>query len=97
MVFAVEEIGRSFEKAFLTLVSGIPGCLFDPALTSGAALGQLCAPYCAALDQQHTVLLFMAAFFCGVVQSPLTSAVILVEMPGARFFTLPLVLAAVVA
>jgi len=83
--------------SFLTLMSGIPGGLFDPALTSGAALGQLLAPWFTSLDRQHTVLLFMGSFFCGVVQSPLTTTVILVEMTAARFFTLPLVSVAIIA
>jgi H+/Cl- antiporter ClcA len=83
--------------SFLTLVSAIPGGLFDPSLTTGAALGQLAAPFLAPLERQETVLLFMVSFFCGVVQSPITSAVILVEMTAARFFTLPLLLAAIVA
>jgi H+/Cl- antiporter ClcA len=83
--------------SFLTLVSGIPGGLFDPSLTSGAALGQLCAPLFTDLEQRETVLLFMVSFFCGVVQSPITSIVILVEMTSARFFTLPLAGAAIVA
>lgn len=83
--------------SFLTLMSGIPGGLFDPALTSGAALGQLLAPWFTMLDPQHTVLLFMGSFFCGVVQSPLTTTVILVEMTAARFFTLPLISVSVIA
>ncbi|MEW6270790.1 MAG: chloride channel protein [Thermodesulfobacteriota bacterium] len=83
--------------SFLTLVSAIPGGLFDPSLTTGAALGQLAAPWVAVLDRQETVLLFMVSFFCGVVQSPITSAVILVEMTAARFFTLPLLVASIVA
>jgi len=83
--------------SFLTLVSGIPGGLFDPSLTSGAALGQLAIPLFPVLDRQEIVLLFMVSFFCGVVQSPITSAVILVEMTAARFFTLPLAVASIVA
>lgn len=83
--------------SFLTLASGIPGGLFDPSLTSGAAIGQMLAPFFTVLDPQQTVLLFMASFFCGVVQSPITSAVILVEMTSARFLTLPLAISAIVA
>lgn len=83
--------------SFVTLVSAIPGGLFDPSLTSGAALGQLAAPLFPALEPRETVLLFMVSFFSGVVQSPITSAVILVEMTAARFFTLPLAVASILA
>jgi len=83
--------------SFLTLVSAIPGGLFDPSLTTGAALGDLAAPLLPVLERRETVLLFMVSFFCGVVQSPITSAVILVEMTAARFLTLPLLVASIVA
>lgn len=83
--------------SFLTLVSGIPGGLFDPSLTSGAALGALAAPFVTILDRQETILLFMVSFFCGVVQSPITAAAILLEMTSARFFTLPLTAASIIA
>jgi H+/Cl- antiporter ClcA len=83
--------------SFLTLVSGIPGGLFDPSLTSGAALGDLAAPFVTVLARQETVLLFMVSFFCGVVQSPITAAAILLEMTASRFFTLPLTAASIVA
>ena len=49
------------------------------------------------LTQQETILLFMVSFFCGVVQSPITAAVILLEMTSARFLTLPLITASIVA
>ena len=39
----------------------------------------------------------MAAYFAGVVQSPITAAVILVEMTDARRMTLPLLVAAILA
>ena len=42
-------------------------------------------------------MMFMVAYFAGVVQSPITCAVIMVEMAGARYMTLPLLATAVVA
>src|SRR6185369_15404880 len=35
---------------FITLLSGIPGGLFDPTLTTGAAIGQVVHPLFPALD-----------------------------------------------
>ena len=43
------------------------------------------------------VILFMVAYFSGVVQSPITCAVIMVEMTGARFMTIPLLAVAIIA
>ncbi len=82
---------------FLSLVSGIPGGLFDPSLTTGAALGQLAGPFFPALDPRALVLLFMGAYFAGVVQSPITAFVILVEMTGSHKMALPLSLATLIA
>lgn len=82
---------------FVTLLSGVPGGLFDPSLTTGAALGQLALPFSPFAERQAFLLLCMVAYFTGVVQSPLTATAILLEMTGATRFTLPLLLAAVLA
>ncbi len=85
--------------SMLALLTGIPGGLFDPSFSVGAGLGKWCAPGLAwtGASAQAVVLLFIVAYFSGVVQSPLTAAVILVEMTGAVAFTLPLGLAAILA
>jgi len=82
---------------FITLLSGIPGGLFDPSLTTGAALGQITAPLFPHLAPQALVLLWMVAYFSGVVQSPITAFVILIEMTGSHDMALPLALAALIA
>jgi len=76
--------------SFLSLVSGIPGGLFDPSLSIGAALGQRLAPFVPGVETEAVVLLFMVSYFGGVVQSPTTAAVILLEMTEARNMALPL-------
>ena len=75
----------------------VPGGLFDPSLATGAALGQLTAPFFSGIDPRAVILLCMVSYFAGVVQSPITAFVILVEMTGARFLTLPLAVAAMLA
>ena len=83
--------------SFVALVSAIPGGLFDPSLTVGAGLGQvthgwftnIIAP---GIGLRETMLLWMAAYFAGVVRSPLTVAAILFEMTGAYGMILPLML-----
>lgn len=75
-------------------VCGAPGGLFAPSLAIGAGLG-------AAIDQitpwvqgRDVVVLGMAAYLAGVVQAPLTSAVILMEMTRDPGLVGPLMLAA---
>lgn len=83
----------------LVLATGIPGGLFDPSFSVGAGLGHLTAPWLAVTGAtaQGIILLWVVAYFSGVVQSPMTSFIILIEMTGAVAFTLPLGVASIVA
>lgn len=83
--------------SFLTLVSGIPGGLFDPSLSTGAALGQIAHGVFPWAEPRALVLLFMAGYFAAVVQSPITVFVILIEMTGSHALVLPLALTAAIA
>lgn len=87
--------------SFFSLISGIPGGLFDPSLSVGAGLGDVSADWFhdvfGGIRPQFVIMLFMVAYFAGVVQSPITVFVIMIEMTDARFATLPLMLAAILA
>jgi len=82
---------------FISLVSGIPGGLFDPSFSVGAALGQLTAPLFPGVDPRAVCMMAMTAYFTGVVRSPITSVVILLEMTMARDMAMPLFLTAAIA
>ncbi|MDP7070083.1 MAG: chloride channel protein [Phycisphaerales bacterium] len=87
--------------SFFSLISGIPGGLFDPSLSVGAGLGNAFADVFHSIFNgirpQFVIMLFMVAYFAGVVQSPITVFVIMIEMTDARFVTIPLMLAAIIA
>jgi H+/Cl- antiporter ClcA len=87
--------------SFFSLISGIPGGLFDPSLSVGAGLGDIFADLFHDvfndMRPQFVIMLFMVAYFAGVVQSPITVFVIMIEMTDARFVTIPLMLAAIIA
>jgi H+/Cl- antiporter ClcA len=87
--------------SYVCLISGIPGGLFDPSLSVGAGLGQTLQPMLVylfpELDPAAIIMLFMVAYFSGVVQSPITCAVIMVEMTAARFMTIPLLAVSIIA
>jgi len=85
--------------SMLVLLTGIPGGLFDPSFSVGAGLGQATAGWLAwtGAGAQGLVLLWIVAYFSGVVQSPMTSFIIVIEMTGAVAFTLPLGVASIVA
>jgi H+/Cl- antiporter ClcA len=87
-------------KAAATLVSylsGIPGGIFAPTLSVGAVLGAELAKFLGDLPGQAIVLLTMGAYFAGVVQTPITSAVIVMEMTKDQELFLPMIAATLLA
>lgn len=89
-----------FAKLFSTLasaVSGIPGGLFSPSLAVGAGMGSMIAHVIPSLNPRDLMLLMMAGYFSGVVQSPLTATVIVMEMTSEREMVILLMATAMVA
>ena len=64
---------------FLSMASGIPGGLFAPSLSVGATLGSTVADVLG-VSIGLGAILGMAGYFAGVVQSPMTAFVIILEM-----------------
>lgn len=83
----------------VSAVSGIPGGFFAPSLSIGAGLGSLATeilPHSAGSGSQF-VLLGMVAYLAGVVQSPITSVLIMMEMTDNNEMALPLLGCALLA
>lgn len=74
--------------------SGIPGGIFAPSLAVGAGVGHWIARLLPHTPPGPIILLGMAAYFAGVVQAPLTAAVIVMEMTANPGMRLPLLAAA---
>jgi H+/Cl- antiporter ClcA len=74
----------------VSYVSGIPGGIFAPSLSVGAALGSVLAPLVHGAPVGAMILLGMTAYFSGVVQAPITSAVIVMEMTDNQSLMIPL-------
>jgi H+/Cl- antiporter ClcA len=87
----------------LTLLSGIPGGLFDPSLSAGAGFGQWFTEvarnfeWAKDVDSKMIMMISMACFFAAVVQSPITAVVIMVEMTDSVHATLPMLAGALIA
>jgi H+/Cl- antiporter ClcA len=80
-------------KLLATVVSycsGIPGGIFAPSLAVGAGLGRAIAHLLPSAPPGAVVLLGMVAYFSGVVQAPITAAVIVMEMTDNQAMTIPL-------
>lgn len=61
-------------------LSGIPGGIFAPSLASGAGLGHDIALFFPAALTSTIVVLGMVGYFSGVVQTPITAFIIVMEM-----------------
>jgi len=82
---------------FCSTVSGIPGGLFSPSLSVGAALGGLVTWFLPHVPPSLIFLLMMAAYFSAVVQAPLTAFVIVTEMTADTSVAVPLILVTLMA
>ncbi len=74
-------------KMSATLVSyftGIPGGLFSPSLAAGAGIGNVVGGFFPGSSLVGLTLVAMAAFLAGVIQRPITSFVIVMELTGNR-------------
>ena len=77
--------------------SGIPGGIFAPSLATGAGLGSVVADLFSGPAVQAIVILTMVAYFTGVVQTPITAFVIVMEMTDNHTMLLPLMATAFIA
>ena len=89
-----------FLKYLATLLSywtGIPGGIFAPSLSIGAGLGNWLSLWLPMAGISTVALLGMAAYFTGVVQTPITAVVIIMEMTGNQEILLPLMATCLIA
>jgi len=78
-------------------LSGIPGGIFAPSLAAGAGLGADLARFFPAVPVAAVVVLGMVSYFSGVVQAPITSFVIVMEMIDNQNMLFPLMSASLIA
>jgi H+/Cl- antiporter ClcA len=81
----------------LSSISGIPGGIFSPSLAVGAGLAYDLHPILNDVPIGLLAILCMAAYLAGVVQAPLTSAVIVSEMTADHGLIFPIMVAALLA
>lgn len=86
-----------FAVTALSYLSGIPGGIFAPTLSIGAGMGSWFVDVFHSTHQQAFVLLGMAAFFSGVIRSPITAVIIVSEMTHNHSLLIPLLMTSLVA
>ncbi len=80
----------------VSYLSGIPGGIFAPSLAVGVGVGVMFAHFFYGLPVAALAMVGMAGYFAGVVQSPLTATVIVIEMTADPAMTVPVGLAALI-
>lgn len=81
----------------LSYLSGIPGGIFAPSLAAGAGVGAQIASWLPGVPLAAVIVLGMVGYFTGVVQTPITAFVIVMEMTDNHGLLLPLMATAFVA
>lgn len=85
-------------STLLSYHSGIPGGIFAPSLAIGAALGSVLGQLHVELGGQLPLIaLCMAGFLAAVTQSPVTSAIIVMEMIDSHEMVISLMAVALIA
>lgn len=85
-----------FLATVVTYFSGIPGGIFAPCLAVGAAVGANVAGLLG-LAAQPAIALCMVGFLSAVTQSPITSAIIVMEMIDSHGMVISLMAVALIA
>ncbi len=80
-----------------TYLTTIPGGLFAPSLASGAGLGADIATFFPVEMASTIVILGMIGYFTGVVQTPITAFVIVMEMTNNQELVLAMMATALIA
>ena len=86
-----------FVSTILSSISGIPGGLFAPSLSIGAGLGAEFHAVFTGVPIGALALIGMAGYLAGVVQTPITSFVIVSEMTQDHAMVIPLMVTALIA
>lgn len=80
-----------------TFFSGIPSGIFVPSIATGAGFGLNLANWFPIAPTSVMILLTITAYFAGMLQSPLTSFVVVLEMTHSHDLSIPLMTAAFLA
>lgn len=92
-MFPINKMGATIAS----YLSGVPGGLFAPSLATGAGVGANLGHWIPVAPISVMVMLGMVAYFSGVVQTPITAFIIVMEMTDNQEMLLPLMATAFIA
>ena len=85
---------EKFITTVLSYLSGMAGGIFSPCLSIGAGVGYVIGDLLPFGNLKVCALIGMVSFFAAVVQAPLTSVVIVMEMTDKHILIVPFMIAA---
>lgn len=88
---------NKFIATIASYLTGIPGGIFAPSLATGAGVGNDLGQWFPVAPMSVMVLLGTVGYFSGVVQSPLTAFVIVIEMTAEHEMLLPMLATSFIA
>jgi H+/Cl- antiporter ClcA len=88
---------EKFAATLASYLTGIPGGIFAPSLATGAGIGANLGHWLPIAPLDVMIMLGMVAYFTGVVQSPLTAFIIVMEMTNNQDMILALMSTAFIA
>ena len=92
-LYPIAKMGATLASFF----SGIPGGIFAPSLAAGAGVGSAIAQWFSPELLTAAIMLGMVGYFSGVVQTPITAFVIVLEMTDNPHMLLPMMATALIA
>ena len=88
---------EKFAATLASYLTGIPGGIFAPSLATGAGVGANLGHWLPIASLDVMIMLGMVAYFSGVVQSPLTAFIIVMEMTNNQSMILSLIATSFIA
>lgn len=86
-----------FLATLATYLTGIPGGIFSPSLSTGVGIGADIATLFPSVPAPSLMVLGMVAYFAGVTQAPMTGSIIVMEMIDGHGLILPILGTAFIA
>jgi len=84
-------------SSLFSTASGVPGGYFATSLAIGNGMGSFIHHIFAVANTQQYCLLGMVAFLAALTQAPITSLVMVLQITSTQIFSLPLIVAALIA
>lgn len=81
----------------VSYISGLPGGLFSPSLSVGAAIAPWITPWLPGASLQSIGLLGMAGYLAGVTRTPMTASVITIELSHSPDMLIPILATCLIA